>query len=144
MQRKTRLWGILGVVVVVLAVCLWRFGVDRVRTKSPTPEKLANVEPSQEPDIPALHHPHNPALPSIGQKAAERQTNISHNTPLLAYRLKNTEKPLKELIYSDSAILLRNALFDAAEPAPLQIPPHLKSQGDPGSYVVQARGPVDK
>ena len=44
---------------------------------------------------------------------------------------------------SDTAILLENALLDTAQPATLAIPDHLRAQGDPGSYVVQARGPID-
>ncbi len=44
---------------------------------------------------------------------------------------------------SDTAILLENALLDTARPASLPIPDHLRAQGDPGSYIVQARGPID-
>ena len=41
------------------------------------------------------------------------------------------------------AILLENALLDTARPADLPIPASLRAQGDPGAWVVQARGPLD-
>ena len=50
--------------------------------------------------------------------------------------------PLKQLMRSDHALLLENALLDTARPAP-SIPDHLRAQGDPGSYLVQARGPIN-
>ena len=43
---------------------------------------------------------------------------------------------------NDRALLLENALLDTAQPAPA-IPAHLRAQGDPGSYLVQARGQID-
>ena len=58
----------------------------------------------------------------------------------LAFRLSNTTRTMKELVRSDSALLLENALIDTANPAELAIPSHLKAQGDPGSYIVQSRG----
>jgi subtilisin family serine protease/subtilisin-like proprotein convertase family protein len=60
----------------------------------------------------------------------------------LAFQLSNTLKPMRELIRSDSALLLENALIDTANPTELAIPSHLKSQGDPGSYIVQSRGVI--
>jgi subtilisin-like proprotein convertase family protein len=42
----------------------------------------------------------------------------------------------------DHALLLENALFDTTRPVP-SIPDHLRAHGDPGSYLVQARGPID-
>jgi subtilisin-like proprotein convertase family protein len=143
MQRRTRVWVIIGLVFVVLAVCLWRFGFDHGRKTPASPETAAIVDPRPEPvpELGALNWAEARPLPSTN--AEPKDTNISHNIPLLTYRVKNTQKPIGELIYSDSAILLRNALFDAAEPAPLEIPAHLRSQGDPGSYVVQARGAID-
>ena len=143
MQRRSRLWIIPGVLIVVLAALVWRFGFNHARKPSPPPENAAKVEYRHEPvaGLGALNYAQQPVLPSTNAAAA-KGTNASHNVPLLSYRLKNTEKPLKELMYRDSAILLRNALFDAAEPAPLQIPAHLMSQGDPGSFVVQARAAV--
>ncbi len=41
------------------------------------------------------------------------------------------------------AILLENALIDTGSPLNFSIPPQLQAQGDPGAYIVQARGPVN-
>ena len=77
-------------------------------------------------------------LNSPGARAA---TNVSR----FAYRLSNTKKSVGELTRNDKAILLENALVDTSQTGAkdLAIPAHLKSQGDPGSYIVQSKGPLD-
>jgi len=59
-----------------------------------------------------------------------------------AYRLTNTAKPIGTLVNDRRAILLENALIDTGSPLNLSIPKHLQAQGDPGAYIVQARGPI--
>jgi subtilisin-like proprotein convertase family protein len=66
----------------------------------------------------------------------------TRNTNRFALRLSNTSTPLRQLQRSGQAILLENALLDTTRPAPA-IPDQLRAQGDPGSYLVQARGPID-
>src|SRR6516165_6225360 len=68
------------------------------------------------------------------------------NTPAPAYagfRLSNTAAPLGQLLRRDSAVLLENARIDTTLPLNLQIPAHLRAAGEPGAYIVQARGPVN-
>ena len=38
---------------------------------------------------------------------------------------------------------LENALIDTTRPRDFKLPESLRLVGDPGSYIVQARGPVD-
>src|SRR5689334_19854246 len=106
MQRRSRLWIIPGLMIVVLAALVWRFGFNHARKPSlpPENENAAKVEYRHEPvtGLGALNYAQQPVLPSTNAAAA-KGTNASHNVPLLSYRLKNTEKPLKELMYSDSA-----------------------------------------
>ena len=64
-------------------------------------------------------------------------------TNRFAYRLTNTAKPLGELVHDRQAILLENALIDTGSPLNFSIPAHLRAQGDPGAYIVQARGPIN-
>src|SRR6266550_7961605 len=64
-------------------------------------------------------------------------------TNWLAYRLKNTSKSAGQLLRDDRAILLENATIDTSRPLDFSIPEHLRAAGDPGSYIVQARGAVD-
>ena len=59
-------------------------------------------------------------------------------------RLSNTAEPHKTLIHRDSAVLLENARWDATLPLALNIPSHLKTQDNPGTYIVKARGHIDE
>ena len=65
------------------------------------------------------------------------------NTNRLAFRLANTTNSLRQLQTKAHAILLDNALIDTEKPLALNIPAHLKAAGDPGAYIVQARGVTD-
>ncbi|HWW00076.1 MAG TPA: S8 family serine peptidase [Candidatus Acidoferrum sp.] len=66
----------------------------------------------------------------------------SNQTSRLAYRLSNTKESLRQLARNDHAILLENALLDTAKGTALPIPDSLRADGDPGAYIVQARGPL--
>src|ERR1017187_9353455 len=66
------------------------------------------------------------------------------NTSKLAFRLANTTNSIRQLEAAPHAILLVNAFIDPEQSLDLNIPAHLKSAGDPGAYIVQARGsPAD-
>ncbi|RME94442.1 MAG: hypothetical protein D6766_05815, partial [Verrucomicrobia bacterium] len=58
--------------------------------------------------------------------------------PRFPWRLRNTAASVDELAGNDHAVLLRNALIDTRQPAPLP-PEHLRAEGDPGAWIVQAR-----
>ncbi len=60
-----------------------------------------------------------------------------------ALRLTNTTQTIGGLVNDRHAILLENALIDTRRPLDFSIPKQLQAQGDAGSYIVQARGPVD-
>ncbi|HEX7619492.1 MAG TPA: S8 family serine peptidase, partial [Verrucomicrobiae bacterium] len=64
-------------------------------------------------------------------------------TNRFAYRLANTTKSIGELVNDRKAILLENALIDTSGPLNLSLPQPLRAQGDPGAYIVQARGPIN-
>jgi subtilisin-like proprotein convertase family protein len=64
-------------------------------------------------------------------------------TNKFAYRLTNTAKTIGELAGDRHAILLENAFIDTEVGTALAIPAALKSTGDPGAYIVQARGALD-
>lgn len=57
-------------------------------------------------------------------------------------RLRNTDASLDDLVRNDRAVLLRNALVDTTTGEPLPVPAALRSEGDPGAYVVQATGVI--
>ena len=87
------------------------------------------------------------AAPAVVAAGPAPLTNAaSHsvfNPNRLAFRLTNTQKGLGQLMDDPHAILLQNALIETATGRALNIPAHLKSKGDPGAYIVQARGVID-
>ena len=75
--------------------------------------------------------------------AAKPAPGFLTGTNRLSFRLSNTPKSLKQLLQDPHAILLQNALIDTkAGLAGLNIPQNLQAKGDPGAYIVQARGPT--
>lgn len=90
---------------------------------------------------------------ATAQSKTSLQTNTNVTTPSAQtnaaaptahqYRLSNTTRTLGQLTRDNHAVLLRNALIDTARPANLSIPDDLKADKEPGSYVVQARKPLD-
>ena len=82
-----------------------------------------------------------PVLFATNKTATNAPTATKTNR--FAWRLTNTPKKIGELTKDPHAILLANAFIDTGASLNLAIPKHLQSQGDPGAYIVQARGPVD-
>jgi subtilisin-like proprotein convertase family protein len=60
----------------------------------------------------------------------------------LAWRLGNTTNSLARLMHDPHAILLENAFIDTDSKINLAIPKNLQAQGDPGAWLVQARGTI--
>ena len=58
-------------------------------------------------------------------------------------RLTNTAKSIGQLVNDPHAILLQNAFLDTSKPLNLSIPEKLRLKGDPGAYIVQARGSIN-
>ena len=83
----------------------------------------------------------NPPATGTGATAANASANPSASRD--AFRLSNTTKTIGELTRTPHAILLQNALIATDGKTDLPIPAHLRSAGDPGAYIVQARGVID-
>ena len=58
-------------------------------------------------------------------------------------RLTNSGAPPRQLLRSNTAILLENALFDTSLPLAGLIPERLRAQRAPGAYLAQSRAPPD-
>lgn len=101
---------------------------------APDVRLLTNLTP-----LPAAVRPMNQSAAATAPESDVVEPAVD---PRFPRRLRNTSKPIRELARSDSAILLRNALIDTASEVPLSLPPHLKTGEEPGSYVVQANGPI--
>ena len=75
---------------------------------------------------------------------APAKNTFTPATNRFAYRLTNTSQTVGQLLHNDKAILLENALIDTSQPLNLSIPPHLRTQGEPDSYIAQSRGPLSE
>ncbi|HEY5915274.1 MAG TPA: S8 family serine peptidase, partial [Verrucomicrobiae bacterium] len=149
MRWRPWIWFGVSVLCFVAAAYFWRLGdrwaaqkaashpaTNDSKAAAPTARPMTNSKISP---MRLLSQPGNLNFPPV---AAARETNAV--TSPLSYRLSNNhQKNLGELVRSDHAILLENALLDTTLPAALPIPDMLRAQSDPGSYIVQARGPID-
>jgi subtilisin family serine protease len=132
MKRRNR---ILTVVCLLAAVGAWLFWQhDRSKT-------AASGNNGAAPTVAAAKNTAAPA--AKGSTTASSSKFPTLNTNKLAFRLSNTTNSLHQLEANPHAILLANAFIDTDKPLDLKIPSHLKSSGDPGAYIVQARGSTD-
>jgi subtilisin-like proprotein convertase family protein len=88
--------------------------------------------------------PDSPAAAASASKNIAAGTNtLAHVTNAFPYRLANTRKTIGQLAGEKHAILLDNALIETEAKMDLNIPAHLRAKGEPGAFVVQARGGLD-
>jgi len=148
MRISTRTWWLISLVCFIGAAWFWHLGNQRAAQSRPDRrEPNTNVAPtSPAPPQAAGPQPLLVTPESLASSSASDPTEVAAPVASLAesndLRLRNTSLPLAELVHMDEAILLRNALLDSRQPPPVSFPEHLRRKGDPGAYVVQARGAV--
>src|SRR6266404_691128 len=132
MQRRPLFWFVVSLLCLGGAIYFWKLGDEwqagKNARRAAESETKTNAAAAMKPSAQAIAQPN--AKPSPAASAR------------FPYRLSNTDKSLKQLIRDDKAILLENALIDTANPL-TAIPDHLRAPKNNGSYIVQARGPVD-
>jgi subtilisin-like proprotein convertase family protein len=143
MRRRPFFWLVLSLLCFAGAVYFWKLGDDWAARKkaaptSTTPEVPAQPAPSQSATSPRAASQAAPLQVSTS-KALARLTNSS----ALTHRVSNTTNSVGKLNRIDTAIILENALIDTANKTELPIPDHMRSHGNPGAYIVQARGPIN-
>ena len=131
------------------AVYFWHLGEQWRKKATPA----APAGPTNPPPHVLNATPQNPgsssALPIVAltqprsAPSAAPATAGSKTAARFPYRLSNTTQTAGELLRSGHAILLANALIDSSRPLDFSIPDSLRENGDGGSYIVQARGPID-
>src|SRR5262245_15434984 len=135
MHFRTRTWFIISMLCLLGALVFWQLGErkaarDRARRERQQAEAGLTNAPNPTPAV-------TPS-PASRTNAAAAKTN--------SYLLSNTTKTVDQLLQSEHSLLLNNAHIDStgarANPVNLAIPPHLRAMGDPGSYIVQGRGPL--
>ena len=135
---KARSYRWLWLVVPVL-LGLWLFWPRPQRAPAPFLAPAARPSTAQKTAATFTLH----SSPSNLRLTSAAPTNDAPARPATnryAARLTNTRKSLAELEHDPRAILLANAFIDTRDPLNLNIPKKLQAQGDPGAYVVQAKG----
>jgi subtilisin-like proprotein convertase family protein len=112
---------------------LWHHGRSAAQKQVIAPSAVLARSLSTAPQI-------SPVKPRLA-KATKTPASVSTNE--FAYRLSNTSRSLGQLVGDNRAILLENALIDTRLPLDFVFPKNLQPPGDPGAYIVQARGPID-
>jgi len=156
MTSRTR--SFVGLACALAVIGIWQLAHRRsaLERLAPTntatrPAKAASPNPALAPDVRLLTNlVPPPALATPPVTALDASTALAPALaaapvdPRFPRRLRNTPQSINELVRNDSAVLLRNALIDTATEVPLALPPHLKADAEPGSYVVQAKGPITR
>src|ERR1035437_4873182 len=137
MRSRPFIWILLCLLCLAGAWLLWSRAAN-TRTKSSAPPTV--VAPTVTTIRSASTAPK--ILTPVYANSAKPGTVLASTNPF-AWRLSNAGKTIDQLVNDSHAILLENALIDTGSPLTFSIPTHLQSQGDPGAYIVQARGPID-
>ncbi|HEV2392890.1 MAG TPA: S8 family serine peptidase, partial [Verrucomicrobiae bacterium] len=144
MRWRPWIWLSISLLCFLGAAYFWHLGDEWAAQKKAASSLSQTNQPSAERPKAAAPAPAMTNARLLSQPDhLSSSTTKSHASAQVAYRLSNTTKRLGELARSDKAILLQNALLDTGEPANLAIPEQLRAKGDPGAYIVQARGPID-
>ena len=139
MRMKSRTWFLLSLLLFVAAAFFWRLGEERhVAQQSSKPQIAVDAKKQALKTTAVSSKTVTPKKLLPEPPADDAATNAQ---PLYPNRLSNTTKTMDQLTHDNRAILLRNALIDTAAGG-VNIPDYLRSKGDPGSYIVQSRGPL--
>lgn len=147
MRFSPRTWGLLSLALFAAAILCWLKG-NQYEAERRLRQPAAGTNTNQVGRTVHLLTPQAAGLPLASLSTSASATSASDQAEALEkaanpYRLRNTPKRLEALMRDDRAILMANAFFHAASSEPLQIPDALRSEGDPGSYIVQWQGPAD-
>ncbi len=147
MRFSPRAWGLLSLALFAGAILCWLKGNQyEAERRLREPATGANTNQVRRPV--SLLTPGAAGLPLASLSSNASRASASDPGEALEqaanpHRLRNTTKRLETLMREERAILLANALFDTASSQEVAIPEPLRSEGDPGSYIVQWHGPAD-
>ncbi len=150
MHLRTRTWFLLSVLLFVAAIGFWLYGDKRQaamndRSVPARTNEAGSASPASGPFnllSSAIAQRVGTAVPKTAVTVATSASVVIPKDTNFPHRLRNTSRSIGELVRSETAVLLRNAFIDTAEPQGMDVPENLRSDGDPGSYIVQARGPI--
>ncbi len=144
MRLSSRTWSLISLLMIAgAALCFYlerQIQARRQPAPASVPPAATNASTSSPQfDLLSLTSPPS-AGPTAATATASPGTLAADKFP---HRLANAKRSMDTWVQTETAVLLDNALIDTALPQPVAIPRHLRSAGDPGSYVVQLRGPLD-
>lgn len=146
MRSRSLILSGLGLLLLAVALLWWRRS-DRPITGTETATAAGGSAPAVRRVSGAVTNQETSAestAPLLNTDQKSKKALAATQADPLAHRFSNTPKTSGQLLRDDGAILLENALIETGKPLGFKIPEHLKLTGDPGSYLVQARGPVDQ
>ncbi len=132
MRSRNFFWIVLGLLVLAGVWFFWPSG-SRLSAQKNKPAAPSYTSVRSASTAPVL----------FAGKTATNAVTATTRTNRFAWRVSNTPDKIGQLMNNPHAILLDNAFIDTRLPLNLNIPKNLQSSGDPGAYIVQARGPVD-
>ncbi|MBI3882319.1 MAG: S8 family serine peptidase, partial [Verrucomicrobia bacterium] len=136
MRPQAKIWLVVSVALFAAACWFWHAGNER-RAREHAPIAPTNAATAGR----AIHYPF--LSESITTRASTTRAEAA-KTNRYPYQLRNTAQPIAELVRSETAILLQNALIETAARERVQVPGHLKSAGDDGNYIVQSVGRINE
>lgn len=134
MFRRPIVWVTVLLLGAVGALCVWQFSRRPATGPASASANPAGASTSARPAVAAIQ----PAAPNTAAPVVAAATN-----GIARFRLSNTTEAYGRLLQRNSALVLENACWDTTKPLDLNIPAHLRAEGDPGSYIVKAAGPAD-
>ena len=137
MRSRPFIWILLCLLCLAGAWLLWRQPANPRTRPSALPTVAAPTVATGQPALAT-----SKILTPVYTNAVKSDLVLA-GTNKFAFRLANTAKTIGQLAGDRHAILLENALIDSSQPLNFSIPKNLQSPGDPGAYIVQARGPID-
>jgi sugar lactone lactonase YvrE len=145
MNLRTRTWMLISLLCFGAAWVFWQLGEKRRLRDSPPPA----FQPPKSNELPRASGPSPRRAVSPPAPAATTATPTPFGLlslakdPRFPHRLSNTRKAGDDMFRNDNAVLLRHAWIETTEGPPARVPDHLRAGANPGSYIVQARGPID-
>ena len=141
MRSRPTFWILLSLLLLGGAWLFWSH--DLARKQNSTTQKIAAQQKTFATPSFTTTRSASTAPRFLAGKISTNAVSTAAKTNQFPYRLANTKKSIGELVNDRRAILLENALIDTGVKLNLAIPKNLQAQGDPGAYIVQARGPID-
>lgn len=141
MRNRSLIWLLICLLLLAGGLCFWQLSHPSPTTKHNVPPVATS--PAARPRPATTNQSIVSAATAPAFLTGQPASAPAPKTNRFAYRLSNTPKTVGQLVHDDHAILLENALIDTRSPLGFAIPQHLRAAAEPGSYIIQARGPVD-